>query len=351
MANKILLWDIDSPESRPLSRFRTIFSLRDGIFNNIERVRIKYPNSEIYFYHPVFEYSFLVGMVEGIIPIENIDDINENDYGLVIKSDNLTPFKLLDGINNRIETDLELLDNNMFNSRYDNVIGDVRNLYIHNNAVVMPNCVFDTRSGVIVVDQGTEISPFSYLTGPLYIGKNSRIDNARVTGGCIFGNQVRIGGEIENSIINDFSNKHHEGFLGHSILGSWVNLGALTTTSDLKNNYGEVRISIPTSFYPLNSELIQISTGTIKFGSIIGDCSKTAIGTMLNTGTVIDCGCNIFGNRPDKYTSPLSWGNENTKYEINRFISDCVKIFSRRKQTISSKLQNLVENLMTTQNI
>lgn len=94
------------------------------------------------------------------------------------------------------------------------------------------------------------------------------IDNARITGGCIIGHTCRIGGEVENSMIGNFSNKHHEGFLGHSFLGSWVNIGALATTSDLKNNYGFIRIKIGEE---------QINTETIKFGSIIGDFSKIGI--------------------------------------------------------------------------
>ena len=152
---------------------------------------------------------------------------------------------------------------------------------------------------------------------------------------------MRAGGEIENSIIGDYSNKHHEGFIGHSVLGNWVNIGALATTSDLKNNYGEVRLVLPEG-NPANSGLKEVSSGTIKFGSILGDCVKISIGSMLYTGTVIDAGSNIFGGNPGKYMPPLSWGLNGEKYDPERFIKDQKVIFQRRGQNPHPQMRNLV---------
>jgi len=344
MKKNILLRDLDLPETRPLSRVRSIFSQRNGIFSTIERIRIQFPEAIIHFYHPNFAYAKIIARSENLSTVETCKE-EKYTFDIVIDSLNLSPFKLLLDVDKRIEKDLELVGKSKFGSSGQCVIGDEKKLFIHKNARILPHCVFDTRDGMIVIDEGTEISPFSYLGGPLYIGKNAKVDNARITGGCIIGNRTRIGGEVENSMINDYSNKHHEGFVGHSVIGNWVNLGALTTTSDLKNNYSEVRIKVPFTFNPYQSELVKISTGTIKFGSIIGDCSKTEIGTMLNTGTVIDFGCNIFGKKPDSYSAPLSWGSNEARYEKTRFINDCRLIFARRQQTTDCCFEELVEIL------
>ena len=107
----------------------------------------------------------------------------------------------------------------------------------------------------------------------------------------------------------------------------------------LKNNYGTVKIEVPHEFYPINDfQLATLSTSSIKFGSIIGDCVKVSIGTMINTGSVFDFGCNIFDGTL-KYMPPLSWGKSGIKYDKNRFISDCRTIFARRKQKIPHELE------------
>jgi glucose-1-phosphate thymidylyltransferase len=356
--NRVLLKDLDVLETRPLSRLRTIFSQRNGAYSEIERVRALNKEVDIYFYHPNKEYEKYAASIDGILPFSQQYKASEIDsWDNVIDSTHLSPFNILDSIVYKVESDFKTLEqlpnylklSNRVNSKIKfDIIGDKSNLLIHQSAQVFPGNIIDTSEGAIIIDEDAIITPFSYLKGPIYIGKNSKIDNAQIKGGCIIGNHVRLGGEIENSIINDFSNKHHEGFLGHSILGSWVNIGALTTTSDLKNNYSEIRIDIPDSFYPTkNTALTSISTGRIKFGSIIGDHVKIAIGTMLNTGTVLDCGSNIFGGIPSKYLQPFSWGYDGKiQYDINRFLFDCEKIFNRRNQSPSPQLVNLIEPIM-----
>ena len=338
---KILLKDIDIKENRALSRIRSVFSLRNGIYTSLERVKLKYPNSNIYFRHPNIEYEKYISKIERVNPFS---EHNEQVFDLHITSEDLSVFKLLDNVTKTILSDLELLDLSLYKSFIGDVIGNRKDTYIHNNTTIFPGCVIDTRYGVVIIDEGTIVSPFSYISGPIYIGKDSRIDSLKISGGCICGNHSRLGGEIENVIINDFSNKHHEGYVGHSILGSWVNIGAMATTSDLKNNYGIVKIEVPTQFYPINNyELSTISTKSDKFGSIIGDCVKVAIGTMINTGSVIDFGCNIFDGVL-KYMPPLSWGKSGIKYDKNRFVLDCLTVYKRRKQTPPDELRKIIDN-------
>ena len=115
------------------------------------------------------------------------------------------------------------------------------------------------------------------------------------------GPRCYLRGELEETVVLGYANKAHDGFIGHAYVGSWVNLGAMTTNSDLKNNYGPVR---------LGDRDGEVETGLIKLGCLIGDHVKTAIGTMLNTGTVVEAGANLFGDsRPPKWIRAFAWGH------------------------------------------
>src|SRR6056300_378919 len=146
------------------------------------------------------------------------------------------------------------------------------------------NVVIDESNGPVFISESASIEPFTIINGPVLIGENCLIKSHSNISDSIINHSCKIKGEIHTSIFQPFSNKAHEGFIGHSFIGSWVNLGAGTTTSNLKNNYSDVSIRWDESL---------ISTNSIFFGSIIGDHVKTSIGTNLNTGTVIEMGSNI----------------------------------------------------------
>jgi UDP-N-acetylglucosamine diphosphorylase / glucose-1-phosphate thymidylyltransferase / UDP-N-acetylgalactosamine diphosphorylase / glucosamine-1-phosphate N-acetyltransferase / galactosamine-1-phosphate N-acetyltransferase len=178
------------------------------------------------------------------------------------------------------------------------VLGDPSHL-ISLGGIIEPGVVFDVRQGAVVLDQGAEVRSGSRLEGPIYVGAGTRILGGFVRG-SVFGPECRIRGEVSASVFQGFANKSHDGFVGHSVIGHWVNLGAGTTTSNLKNTYGPVRLDV-------DSE--RIETGRLNLGSLIGDHAKTAIGTMLATGTVISAGANVFGPaNPPKYVPPFAWG-------------------------------------------
>ncbi len=157
------------------------------------------------------------------------------------------------------------------------VIGPPELVWLDPTAVVEPQVVLDATAGPILIDGGAVVQAFSRLGGPCYVGPRTQILAARVKGASI-GPECRVGGEVESTIIQGCSNKAHEGFLGHSYVGEWVNLGAGTFTSDLRTDYGAV--DMPAAGRRVN-------TGLIKVGSFIGDHVKTSIGTLLNTGSVI----------------------------------------------------------------
>jgi UDP-N-acetylglucosamine diphosphorylase/glucosamine-1-phosphate N-acetyltransferase len=157
--------------------------------------------------------------------------------------------------------------------------GSRDDLYIAPGAVVHPMTVIDCERGPVYIDRDAVIHPFTRVEGPCYVGRGSMLLGCKCRRGNSIGPMCRLGGEVEESIIHGFSNKYHEGFLGHAYVGQWVNLGALTTNSDLKNDYSEVSVVL--------DGRAPIGTGSSKVGSLIGDHAKTAIGVLLNTGAYV----------------------------------------------------------------
>ena len=156
--------------------------------------------------------------------------------------------------------------------------GSAKDVFIAPGAVIHPMVVFDAEHGPIYIDENVEVHPFTRIEGPCYVGKGSILLGAKCREGNYIGPSCRIGGEVEESIIQGYSNKYHDGFLGHAYVGQWVNLGAQTTNSDLKNDYSTVSVIL--------DGRRPVDTGSTKVGSLIGDHTKTSIGTLFNTGSV-----------------------------------------------------------------
>ena len=188
---------------------------------------------------------------------------------------------------------------------------------------VEPGVVFDTRDGPVRLADGVEVRAGCRLEGPLYVARSTVLLGGAI-GSSSIGPVCRLRGEIEASVVLGYTNKAHDGFLGHSYLGRWVNLGALTTNSDLKNNYGPVRLGGPDG---------PIDTGLTKLGCLLGDHVKTAIGTRINTGTVVGAGSNLFGNSlPPSWVGPFSWGSGPASefYDRDRFVATARRALERR---------------------
>lgn len=322
----------------PISRFHSFMEWNLGGFILIKKLQVQYPEAKIYYSTRDIAFQKLIfERYSEILPYTN------QDIDLLVTPENYLPWDLQRVVTSVIDDTLTLnREWKKYRQKYKvksagfHVVGKDKHLYLHPKAVVYPGVVFDTSTGPIIIDEDVKISSFSFLEGPLYIGKGSQIDNARITGGTLIGNQCRIGGEVENSILLDFTNKHHEGFLGHSFVSSWVNLGALSTTSDLKNNYGIVKLKIASN---------EVNTGTIKFGSMIGPFSKIAIGVMLNTGSVVDIGSNLLESRVSGYQHPFTWISKGNHYQLEAFISDTKKIMARRGINLLESEENYLKSL------
>ena len=203
-------------------------------------------------------------------------------------------------------------------------------IFIEKGAQIGPFVAFDTTAGPILIRSGTSVQPFTRLVGPLAIGRDCQILGDRVATSS-FGDHSKIRGEISTSIVLGFSNKGHEGFVGHSYLGRWVNLGALTTTSNLKNTYGTAQVWTPAGVRDSGQQFV---------GTLFGDHVKTGIGIMLSTGTVLGAGANIFGSHaPPKAVSPFSWGDGAPygEYELTKFLVTAERVMERRQVKLSAQ--------------
>jgi UDP-N-acetylglucosamine diphosphorylase/glucosamine-1-phosphate N-acetyltransferase len=163
------------------------------------------------------------------------------------------------------------------------LVGPSNRMVIDPSARIEPFVVADTTNGPIVIDREAVIHSFSRLEGPCWVGPESWVVGAKIKGSSI-GPQCRVGGEVEASILHGCSNKYHDGFLGHSYVGEWVNLAAGTQTSDLRNDYEPVVM-------PVGGR--RVNTGLIKVGSFLGDHTKTGLGVLMNTGSLVGTFCNV----------------------------------------------------------
>ncbi|MDH4045905.1 MAG: putative sugar nucleotidyl transferase [Gemmatimonadota bacterium] len=188
-------------------------------------------------------------------------------------------------------------------------------------AAVEPGVVFDTRQGAIVLEQHSYVCSGSRLQGPLYVGPGTEILGGSV-GGSALGARCKVRGELTASVFFGYGNKAHEGFVGHSIIGRWANLGAGTTTSNLKNTYGAVRLDVAGT---------RIETGRQFLGTLVGDHAKTAIGTLFPTGAVVGMGANVFGaaNAP-KDIPPFAWGDSGNRVSLDGFLTTARRVMPRR---------------------
>lgn len=196
-------------------------------------------------------------------------------------------------------------------------------------AYVGPYAVLDATPGPIWVARGARISAHTTITGPCVIGAGTQLLGGFISG-TSFGPECRVAGEVEASLWQGYGNKRHHGFLGHSIVGEWVNLGALTTTSDLKNNYGSVRVWV---------DGVEIDSGSPKVGSLIGAHVKTGIGTLLPTGASVGVGANAFGGGvfAPKTLPAFAWwdGARTVDHDLDKFLATARIAVSRRARTFS----------------
>lgn len=258
------------------------------------------------------------------------------------------PWDIVEANAELIASDLPLLDPTIFIPAVHHPDASMwhmqaaERIFVHPHAHIESPVALDAREGPIVIG-AARIEPFSLIQGPVAIHDGALISGARVRAGTTIGPVCRIGGEIEATVVQAYSNKHHDGFFGHSYLGEWVNIGAMTTTSDLKNTYGSIKVTV--------EGYGQVDSGRLKLGCFLADHVKLGIGVHLNGGSVVGTGANIFGvHFAPKTIPPFTWGGERFReYQIDRMIAVARKVMVRRKVTLSDAQADLLRHtfLMT----
>jgi UDP-N-acetylglucosamine diphosphorylase/glucosamine-1-phosphate N-acetyltransferase len=220
------------------------------------------------------------------------------------------------------------------------VIYNARAVHISPGARIDAGVVIDARGGPVFVGTDARVSAFSRIEGPCSIGENCILVGGKITGGCSFGPCCRVGGEVEQTIFQGYSNKYHEGFIGHSYLGEWVNLGALTTNSNLRNTYTNVTVVV---------EGRPVQANTLKVGTFVGDFTRTGIGTLLDTGSSLGFSTNVFGGKGvlPKYIPSFVWGDGESfaEYILEKAMATAQRMMDRRGVAWTSSSAELMNRV------
>lgn len=360
---KIVLVDTNWKKFLPVSFTKPVSQLRCGILNiyekwekllNLDSVSVSegYLNNK---YFKEFEGDAIIinskvlpneKLVEAVKVLNNKEILTANGTWLAIKSDNgfnksswenATPKVFGEDVQTveawwdlyklngqEIENDFQLITKGRTSqpmSTSNNLIGSKENLFIEEGAYV-EGCTLNTQTGSIYIGENAEVMEGSIIRGAFSVLEESKIKlGAKIYGPTSIGPKCRVGGEVKNSIIQGYSNKSHDGYLGNSVLGEWINLGADTNCSNLKNTFSKAKV------WDYEAQKL-IDSGETFIGCCIGDYSKTGINTMLNTATVVGVNVNIFGsNFPEKKVPSFSWGetetfNFNKAWEVNQNIAE-----------------------------
>ncbi|MGA2668041.1 MAG: putative sugar nucleotidyl transferase [Ignavibacteria bacterium] len=277
----------------------------------------------------------LAGMKIKLFQVDELNNDETEELNIIYYPSDLILYHELE-----IKKDLEILLKKAGPRRF-NTNAELINrskVYIGRGCDISRHSVLDASKGPVFISDNCVIEPFSFIQGPVYVGEGSTVrSGSKLYGPLRIGDHCKVSGEMISSIIHSYVNKQHLGFLGHSYLCEWVNLGAGTTTSNLKNNYSEIAVKLGGKDVP---------TGSIFLGSLIGDHTKTGITTTLNTGTFIGISCNLYGSGfHPKTVRSFTWGDASGKtvvYDIEKAVKTA-KISMKRRDINMSKLY---ENLM-----
>lgn len=271
--------------------------------------------------------------------------LESNDF---LSIDNLWDLFQLNG--QEIVRDIELLriNNNINGTVSDHAVLEKKDqIYIQDGATIEAGCVLNASKGPIFIGENATIMSGTHIRGPVAICKDATVKmGAKIYEDTTVGPVCKVGGEINNSIFHSYSNKGHDGFVGNSIIGQWCNLGADTNTSNLKNNYSTVRI-------PDWSNSQEIETNQQFFGTVMGDHTKTAINTQLNTGTICGVSCNIFSNDfPPKQIPSFSWVGSNViqTYRPDKALEAMEAMMARRDVSLTEEYKQMMEAIFDTKN-
>lgn len=253
------------------------------------------------------------------------------------------PWDLINENSAQIESDFNHLNKGGENLGRvsDNIIMlNKKNIHVGAKSTIKPGAVLDAEKGPIFIGENVTIMSNAVIEGPAFIGDNSVIKTgAKIYEGTSIGEVCKVGGEVEKSIVHSYSNKQHDGFLGHAYLGQWINIGAGTNNSDLKNNYSSVKVHLGGTVVDSGSQFV---------GLFMGDHSKTGINTMFNTGTVVGVMSNVFGaGFPPKFIPSFAWGGSEglVEHELDKALDTARRVMERRKMKMGPADEKLFRHI------
>lgn len=315
MVKSILLSEstiLDSTKSS-INLIKSFSEVRTGIFNLLERLSILHKDVIIFYHNPniIFSNAFFKRN-------DQIQQYQGEDVDIEIDLDkDYLPWDLVHSIGNQIAIDFKIWMNqnksNNTNLSDHLLIGKEEELYIHPTATIFPEVTFDTTSGSIFIDKNVKISPHSLLIGPLYVGANSSIINAKVGDGCVIGLNCHIQCEVMHSLIGDNNRIYSDSTLNHTFTGDWITFGSFSGTSDLKLDYGKVTVSLG------GGRLTQ--TAYIKWGAILSDFVRIPDKTVINPGSFIDMGGMMSINRYTGYYESFAVEDGTSKMLLDDFFN------------------------------
>lgn len=379
----------------PLSLSRPVYQLKCGIYTLSEKIKFVFPKARIFFHcreylRPILRrndlkvirntkqlknclfvngriiadntltkkiniskidtlYYFNNELVAAYLSRDNLKIVNLND-NFSLKKNQLKKIKIkikiVDYIWDLIHFNYEELISDSIKYKLGDINGIIysnvslvnkKNIFIGKGSKIKSGVVIDAEQGPVIIEKNCELMPNSVIIGPVFIGEKCKIKaGAKIYGGTTIGQVSKIGGEVEETIFQEYTNKQHDGFLGHSYIGSWCNLGASTVNSDLKNNYSLVEVILDNK---------KINTGQTFVGLFMGDHSKTGVNTMFNTGSVVGFSSNVFGGGYlPKFIPSFSW-LDNQKTNENYRISEAIKVAKKVMIRRNIKFSNFEKEL------
>ncbi|MDQ3836567.1 MAG: hypothetical protein M3270_06500 [Thermoproteota archaeon] len=251
------------------------------------------------------------------------------------------PWDVIEVLENSLAIQVSSMKNETQMSQEVNVLGS-NNVAIGREASVEPGTVLDARNGGIYIGPEAYIAA-SRIVGPAYIDARAQVKQFTIIESSYIGYNCRVGGEVEHSLISHNTNKAHAGFIGHSYVGEWVNIGAMTTTSDLKMTYGNIKVQ--------SRNNTKIDTGQNKIGSFFADMVKTSIGTLIYSGRRIGVSSHLHGlvaqDVPSFTIYGVSIGSRNVELKLDSIIETQSRMMRRRNQTMTKAYQQMIEDIFS----
>lgn len=269
------------------------------------------------------------------LKVEKLTNLDDQDTRGILSE----PWDIFTVLENSLATQVSAMKNEMRVGEEVRVIGN-NNVALGRNASVEVGTVLDVRNGGIYIGPGAYVAA-SRIVGPAYIDGMAQVKQFTIIEASYIGYNCRIGGEVEHSVISDHTNKAHAGFIGHSYIGEWVNIGAMTTTSDLKMTYGNIKMS--------RGKYKKIDTGQNKIGSFFADMVKTSVGTLIYSGRQIGVSSHLHGlvaqDVPSFTIYGTSIGARNIELQIDSTIETQRKMMGRRNQMMTKAYEQMIKDL------